>query len=488
MKGMGLRTSDEYLERLREMRPNVYIGGERVRRDDKRLLPCLRVICKTFEEAQKPKYEGLMTTPSHLSEEKINRFTHVCQTPEDLLKKQQMIRTYCRMTGGCIQRCMGCDAINALSVVTYELDEAFGTDYHARFLEYLREFQQEDMVAAAAQTDVKGNRVLRPHQQADPDLYVRVVERRSDGIVVRGAKNSITIAAYADELIVLPTRAMTERDADWAVSFAVPADAEGVHLVTRATAPRQRKVLKAPYTEYGIGDSFVVFDDVFVPWDRVFMCGEWQLAGRLATLFALFHRHSYTACKPALTDVFLGAAVLVSEYSGILGREHVRRKLVDLACVAELVYAAGIASAVFSKRATSGTCIPNVIYTNVGRRHVGLNIYHEYDILADLAGGLPATLPFEDDFFNEETKGFLEKYIKRAADIPSENVHRCFRLLSDILCSAHSGVMQLVGVHGGGSPIMEEIAVYQNYDFEDKKKVAEYLAGIRGDLPDFEVG
>jgi len=359
----GVKTSDEYLERLREMRPNVYIDGERVRRDDKRLLPCLRVICKTFEEAQKPKYDGLMTTTSHLTGEKVNRFTHICQTPEDLLKKQQMIRTYCRMTSGCIQRCMGCDAINALSVVTYELDEAFGTDYYDRFLKYLREFQREDMVATAAQTDVKGNRVPRPHQQADPDLYVRVVERRSDGIVVRGAKNNITIAAYADELIVLPTRAMTEKDADWAIFFAIPADAEGVHLITRVTTPRPRKVLKAPYTEYGIGDSFVIFDDVFVPWDRVFMCGEWQFAGRLATLFALYHRHSYTGCKPAVSDVLLGAAVLVSEYNGILGREHVRRKLADLACTGELAYAAGVASAVFSEKAASGTCIMKSLRT-----------------------------------------------------------------------------------------------------------------------------
>ena len=480
---MTMKTPDEYFERLKQMKPNIYIGGERVGRDDPRLRPGINVISKTFEQAQNPKYDDLMTATSHITGEKINRFTHVNQSPEDLLKKQQMTRIYCRMTGGCIQRCMGCDAINALSVVTYELDQEYGTDYYDRFLKFLRYFQENDLVAACAQTDVKGNRVLRPHQQADPDLYVRIVERRSDGIVVRGAKNHITVAAYADELIVVPTRAMTEKDADWAVSFAIPADTEGVKLITRATSPRPRKKFKAPYCEYGIGDSFVIFDDVFVPWDRVFMCGEWKYAGRLAALFALYHRHSYCGCKPAFTDVLLGAAVLVSDYNGILDRPHVRRRLVDMACTAELVYAAGVASAMYSEKAGSGTCIPNMVYANIGRRHAGLHIYEEYDVVAELAGGLPATLPFEEEFINPETAKYLEKYIMRRADVPAENVHRCFRLISDMICSAYAGVFQVAGVHGGGSPIMEEIAVSQSYDFEEKKKIAEYLAGIREEFP-----
>jgi 4-hydroxyphenylacetate 3-monooxygenase/4-hydroxybutyryl-CoA dehydratase/vinylacetyl-CoA-Delta-isomerase len=242
--------------------------------------------------------------------------------------------------------------------------------------------------------------------------------------------------------------------------------------------PRPRKTFKAPIAEFGAADSFVIFDDLFVPWERVFMCGEWPFAILLAHGFALYHRHSYTGCKPAMTDIITGASALVADYQGIADKPHVRSKLAQLASVAELVYAAGIASAVEGQKHDSGSFVPNTVYANVGRRHAGLNIYHESEILADLAGGLPATLPFEGDFVNPETKGLLEKYIMRKEDVPPEDVHLCFRLLSDMLCSSLSGVAALAGVHGGGSPIMEEIAITATYDFEEKKKIAKYLAGI----------
>ena len=477
-----MRTPEEYIEDLKKMKPNVYMEGKRVSRDHHLLMYGIRVIAKTFELAMDPKYKDLLVTKSHITGQEINRFTHIAQSPEDLLKKQEMIRKLCHITGGCIQRCMGCDAINALSVVTYEVDKAYGTDYHKNFLKYLEYFQKNDLTAAAAQTDVKGDRSLRPHQQPDPDLYVRIVKKTDEGIIVRGAKNHITMAAYADEIIVLPTRAMTEKDKDYAVAFAIPADTEGVKLITRVAYPRPRKELHCPAEVYGVGDSFVVFDDVFVPWERVFLCGEWPYAGVLAHHFANFHRHSYTGCKPAVTDIILGASVLVSEYNGIRDKPHVRSRLVELVCVGELVYAAGIASAVTSTKHPSGTQIPNVIYTNVGRRHAGVHIYREYEILTELAGGLPATLPYEDEFINPETKPYLEKYIKRKEGISAENIHRCFRFLSDMLCSAHTGVAQVAGVHGGGSPIMEEIIIAASYNFGEKKKIAEYLAGIRSSL------
>jgi 4-hydroxyphenylacetate 3-monooxygenase/4-hydroxybutyryl-CoA dehydratase/vinylacetyl-CoA-Delta-isomerase len=375
---------------------------------------------------------------------------------------------------------MGCDAINSLNFVTHEVDKAYGTEYRKRFLKYLEYFQRNDWTAAAAQTDVKGDRSLRPGEQKDPDLYVHVVEKRKDGIVVRGAKNHITMASAADDVICLPTRAMREEDADYAVAFAVPADSDGVKLITHVSNARPRKVFKAPIADLGFADSIVIFDDLFVPWERVFMCGEWPFAALLAHGFALYHRHSYTGCKPAVTDIVTGASALVAEYQGIADKPHVRSKLAHLSSVAELVYAAGIASAVEGQQHESGSFIPNTVYANVGRRHAGLNIYHEFEILTDLAGGLPATLPFEEDFASPETKRFLEKYIMRKEGISPENIQLCFRLLSDMLCSSSSGASAVAGVHGGGSPIMEEITMAATYDFDEKKKIAKYLAGIEG--------
>jgi 4-hydroxyphenylacetate 3-monooxygenase/4-hydroxybutyryl-CoA dehydratase/vinylacetyl-CoA-Delta-isomerase len=475
-----VRSSEEYRNALRRMKKNVYIDGKLVERDDPLLRPSLNILSKTFDLAEDPNFKDLIVTRSHLDGRPINRFTHINQSAEDLLKKQEMIRKACHLTGGCIQRCMGCDAINALSVITYETDKAHGTDYHRRFTEYLKYFQREDLTAAMAQTDVKGDRSLRPHQQKDPDLYVRVVERRSDGIVVRGAKNHITMAANADEIICVPTRAMGEEDRDWAVAFSLPADTEGVKLITHVANARPREYLKAPMGELGAADSFVIFDDVFVPEDRVFMCGEWEFAGLLAHASGgLFHRHSYCGCKPALTDLVMGAAALTADYQGIANKPHVRSRLAELACVAELVYAAGIAAAVTGEKHPSGTFLPNMTYVNVGRRHAGLNVYKELEILTEIAGGLPATLPFEGDFLNPETGKYLEKYIKRREGVPAENIHRCFRMLSDMLASSLGGVMAIAGVHGGGSPIMEEILILLTYDFDSKKELVKYLAGIK---------
>jgi len=474
-----VRTSEEYVEKLKRMKRNVYINGKLVDRDCPELIPSINVLAKTFDLVDDPEFKDLLVAKSHLTNGNVNRFTHINQSVDDLLKKQQLIRKLCHLTGGCIQRCMGCDAINALCSVTYEIDKAYDTEYHKNFLKFLEYFQKEDLTAAAAQTDVKGNRALRPHQQKDPDLYVRVVEKRDDGIVVRGAKNHITMAAVADEIICLPTRAMTDKDADYAVAFAIPADTEGIKLVTHVANPRPRKFFKAPAAEFGFADSFVIFDDVFVPWERVFMCGEWPFAALLAHGFALYHRHSYTGCKPAVTDIITGASALVAEYQGIEKKSHVRSKLAHLACTAELVFAAGIASAVKGQKHESGAFIPDTVYANAGRRHAGLNIFHEYEILADLAGGLPATLPFEGDFANPETGRLLNKYIMRKEDVSPEDIHLCFRFLSDMLCSALTGVSLIAGVHGGGSPIMEEIIVAQTYNFEEKKRIVKHLAGIK---------
>ncbi len=473
-----MRTSEQYVQKLRGMKKNVYMDGKVVERDDPRLLPSINVLSKTFDLVDDSNFQGLITTASHLAGDQINRFTHINQNTQDLLKKQEMIRKACHLTGGCIQRCMGCDAINALSVITYEVDDRYSTEYYKRFLKYLEHFQKSDLTAAAAQTDVKGDRSLRPAEQKDPDLYVHVVEKKNDGIIVRGGKNHISMAAIADEIICLPTRAMREEDADYAVAFAVPADTEGIKLITHPTNPRPREKFKAPAAEFGFSDSFVIFDNLFVPWERVFLCGEWPFGGLLAHTFALYHRHSYTGCKPAVTDLITGASALVAEYQGIADKPHVRSKLAHLASVAELVYAAGIASAVAGKAYGSGTFVPDTVYANAGRRYAGMNIYHEAEILTDLAGGLPATLPYEGDFTSSETKPYLDKYIMRKADVPAEKVQRCFRMLSDMLCSSLSGVMAVAGVHGGGSPVMEEILISATYDFEAKKKIAKYLAGI----------
>lgn len=486
-----MRTSEEYVEDLKKMKPNVYIGAEKVGRDDPRLEGGMNIVKETFDRAQDPDYEDLCVATSHLTGKKINRFTHIHQSEDDLLKKQMMTRTLCHRVGGCIQRCMGIDALNALSVITYECDEATGTNYHERFKKYLEFFQENDLVASCAQTDPKGDRLKRPHEQKDPDQYLRVVETREDGIVVRGAKVNITNTPYADEIIVVPCRYMGPKDNEYAVAFALPADWDGVKLLARTANFHEQKEFTSKTMNIGDAETFILFDDVFVPNERVFLNGqanpnETPYAGFLALMFAHFHRHSYTGCKPAVSEVIASASALIAEYNGIEKASHAQEKISHLIGIAELVFAAGESSAKHSEKAPSGTQVPDEILTNAGRRLAGENIYEEYKILADLSGGLIATLPFEGAFTNEKFGNLAMKYLKRNPRVKPEYIYRALKGIECLNVSDLAGVMQVAGLHGGGSPQMETITMMMRYDLEELKKISKYLFGIKSSLKRYQ--
>jgi len=480
-----LRTREEYETRLFKMRPNLYIGGQKVGRDDHRIRPGINTLGVTFELAQDPAYKDVFTASSSITGEEINRFAHLPQSPHDLLQKQKMIRILARRVGGCIQRCMGHDALTALSICTKEMDEEYGSDYNERFMKYLKWYQENDIDSTCSQTDCKGDRLKRPSEQENPDAYVHIVEKRNDGIVVSGTKMSITQAAYADELLVLPTRALMEDDSDYAVAFAIPADCEGIKMITRPVWLRDKDDSDAcPFCKYGVSDSVIVFDNVFVPNERVFMCGEWKYGRRIALLFADSHRHSYSGCKPGVSDILCGATALAADANNISKMPHVREKLSEYAGAAELAYAAGIASAIYGEKTSSGTFFPNEIYANVGRRMTGELIYHEYNILTEVAGGISVTLPFGEDFEGEETKEDLKKFIVRNSKISAKDSLKIWKFVESVGASSMTAWYLIAGVHGGGSPVMETIALNIGYDYANRRELARYLAGIDEKLDD----
>jgi len=486
-----MRTKAQYTEGLRKMRNNLYYNGSKINRADEVQMDCIHTIGTTFDEAEKSENAELMLATSHLTGQKINRFTHVHQTPEDLHKKQDMTRFLCRKVGGCIQRCMGIDATNAIYAVSYEADKANdgATEYHKNFKKWLERFQRQDLVGCCAQTDVKGDRMERPADQKDPDLYLRITERRGDGIVVNGCKLHISEASVADEILVTPTRALRKEDKDYAVSFAVPGDWEGVKQVVTVHNLRKREHFKRGFVP-GATDSYVIFDNCFVPWERVFLAGEHQHGGVMALLFALFHRHSYSGCKPAIGDVILGSAALAAEYNNIHKTSHVREKFAEIIMTSELGYAAGYTASAMGKPEVympgvgfvpygPGNCIPNSIYCNVGRCLTGEAVFREAEILCDISGGVTATFPYEGDFVNPETKDLLLKYSWRNPEKSPEETAQFWRYLGDTLCSATGGIMNIGNYHGGGSPIMEQIAITTQYDIEDRKRLVKHLAGIK---------
>jgi aromatic ring hydroxylase len=487
----ALGTKKDYINRLSKMRRNVYYDGHLIDRTDQLQMDTINTIGSTYDFALDPKFKDLATATSHITGKTISRFTHIHQNKEDLHKKQDMTRALCREVGGCIQRCMGIDGANACNHISFEADKLNkgATEYHKNFLKWLENFQNKDLIGCCAQTDVKGDRMKRPAEQKDPDLYLRVVERKSDGIVVSGCKVHNSEASVADEIVVVPTRALMPNEKDWAVAFAVPGDWEGVTQVATIHNLRERTHYKKGVMQ-GATDSYTIFDKCFIPWERVFLCGEQQHGAVGALLFALFHRHSYSGCKPAIGDVMLGTVALAAEYNGVHKASHIREKLAELIMISELGYAAGFTASELGKPEVympgfgfmpygPGSYIPNSIYCNVGRCLTGESVYREAEILCDVAGGIPATFPHEGDFLNPATKALLEKYTMRNPDIKVENAIKLWMHVGDVLCSASGGIMQVGGYHGGGSPVMEQIAITTQYDIQEKKELVKRIAGIK---------
>ncbi|HUW64017.1 MAG TPA: 4-hydroxyphenylacetate 3-hydroxylase N-terminal domain-containing protein [Spirochaetia bacterium] len=485
-----MRTREQYIEGLGKMNRNLYSNGQKIDRLDERQEGAINVMGLTFDAAWDPASRDLCTATSHLTGETINRFNHIHQSREDLHKKQDMTRFLCNKVGRCIQRCMGIDAANAINAVSYEAQKSpkAKTAYHDNWLKWLGRFQAQDLVASCAQTDVKGERLKRPSEQTDPDMYVHVVEERSDGIVVRGAKVHISEASISDEILVVPTRALRRGEEGYAVSFAVPSDYEGIKQVVHFHGARKRDHYQRGIA-YGYTDSYIIFDDTFIPWDRVFLCGETQHGGIAALLFALFHRHSYSGCKPAMLDYVIGLAALAAEINGIEKTPHVREMLSRLIMTGELGYAAGYTASDLARPEVympgaglvpygPGSYIPNSIYANVGRCLSGEAVFHEQEILCNIAGGLPATFPYENDLANPETRALLEKYINRNPKIPVDEQIKFWLNFIDFALAGSSGSAMYGAYHGGGSPIMEQIAITTQYDIESKKDIVRAIAGM----------
>ncbi|MEM0240985.1 MAG: 4-hydroxyphenylacetate 3-hydroxylase family protein [Candidatus Nezhaarchaeales archaeon] len=479
-----MMTGREYVESLRKLKPKVYFMGEEVESvvDHPVFRPHVNAAAMTYELAHEPEYEELMTARSHLTGEKINRFTHIHQSTEDLVKKVKMMRLLGQRTGACFQRCVGFDALNALYIVTYDIDKKRGTDYHEKLKKYLLYVQKHDLMCAGAMTDVKGDRGLRPHQQKDPDMYVHVVEKTEAGIIVRGAKAHITGAANSHEIIVMPTRALGPEDKDYAVSFAVPIDTEGVYLIFGRQPNELRRLesfIDCGNAKYGAvgGESLIIFDNVFVPWDRVFMCGEYEFAGELVEIFATFHRQNYGGCKVGVADVLVGATANIAEYIGVANAPHVIDKITEMMFMAEACWCGSLACSYEGYKTPSGAYMPNPLLANVTKLLITRFPYEWSRLAQDIAGGLLATCPSERDFKHPKIGKFVEKYCKGVAEVPTEHRIRMLRLIEALSIGAHL----VESLHGAGSPQAQKIMIWRRGDVEVKKKLAKIIAGIEED-------
>lgn len=481
-------TSEQYVESIRKMKLRVYLFGKLVENpvDHPIIRPSLNSVAMTYTLAQMDEYKDIMTVESNLTGKRINRFCHLHQSPADLVMKVKMQRLMGQKTAACFQRCVGMDAFNAIFSTTYEMDKKHGTEYHKRFVEYLKMVQENDWTVDGAMTDPKGDRGLSPSQQKDPDMFVHIVEKRKDGIIVRGAKAHQTGAVNSHEHLIMPTIAMKEEDKAYAVSFAIPSDAEGVLMIYGRQSCDTRKMeefhtLDVGNSMFGGHEALVIFDNVFIPWERVFMCEEYDFSGMMVERFAGYHRQSYGGCKVGVGDVLIGAAALAADYNGAAKASHIKDKLIEMIHLNETLYACGIACSSEGQKTQAGNYQIDLLLANVCKQNVTRFPYEIARLAEDIAGGIMVTMPSEADFRSKEVGHYVEKYLRGVDSVPTEDRMRVLRLIENMTLGTAAVGYRTESLHGAGSPQAQRIMIARQGNLEAKKELAKNIARIRSD-------
>jgi len=477
-----VKTAAEYLESMKTLHPRIFLGGRQVTLlEDPTTMTVVRANARVYELAEDPQYQEVMTVLSPSTGGRVSRCLHLAQSTNDLEKRAEMAVLTSQMLGTCNYRCVGADTLNALAGVTWEMDRESGTDYHRRFLGHLKYLQENDLAVSGAVTDPKGDRTKRPGQQEDPDVYVHMTEQRAGGIVVRGAKVSQSGAIGSHETIVIPTMGMRPGEEKFAVAFAVPNGAPGLTYISQYTpftaeraAVSDTKYLGNPL--YGQRETCImVFDDVFIPWERVFMCGEVKASGRLIARFAKTHRMNCGgACKVGFADLIIGATQQMAEYSGVQKVPHIVEKITDMIRISETAHACTVAAALKGREepAGSGFYMPDDVFGNVAKLTVADGFWDIMKWAGDIGGGMAVTMPSELELENPETSQYVRKFMGAAA--PAEVRMRMAKFIQNWCAGLHGAGTW----HGAGSPQAQKMVLYALTDLEAKKKLARDLAGI----------
>ncbi len=476
-------TSADFRESLRAYKPTVYVDGGLVESvaDAPALQPGINALGVTYDFALRPELAPLMTAVQTSTGKTVNRMLHVDESAGDLLNKLEAVRILCQETG-CAQRYLVHDGMNAIGQVSARIDDARGTTEHrARFAEYLRHVQDNDLALAIAMTDAKGDRSLRPHQQGNADTYVHVVERNAQGIVISGTKAIVTAAPYVHEFLVMPCRNMGREDADFAVCCAVRVDAPGITIVARPAGRPGEKLEHGAALfsrKYGQSTGVVVFDKVFVPWERVFYAGEWEHSGSLTYNYATHHRHTCIGARAGFGDLLIGAGALMCEANGFDPGEksNLREPMVELIKITEGFFACGVAASVYGTRDEfSGTYMPEAVFSNIGKLLLATQIYDMHRLAHEVSGGLIVALPGPDEDHNPATAATLAEVLRANPNVPYDKRIEVARFIEDLTASYQAGWYSIISLHGGGSPAAMKQEIWRNYPVGNKVELVERL-------------
>ncbi len=485
-----MMNGEEYLQSLRDMKTVVYIDGKQVTDyyDHPVMKPAANALKATYDVAADggidPELHALIVADSELTGGKINRFLNILKSPEDMIARMKLQRAMMRHTGGCFGgRCVAGAVINALWSVTYELDAANAgkSEYHRRFRNYIKMAQEKDLAVSGNITDAKGDRSLPPHRQPDPDLFMRIVEKRKDGIVVNGAKLQQSGAPVAHERLVVPTTALGPDDEPYAVAFAVPGDAEGVVHINDSACVNAKFEAMPPEdignVTFGMHQSsHILFDHVFVPWDRVFLCDEWKAGRDLVHRFSDFQRFASSSCRCGYIDLCIGAATAMADYNGVAGKSHIQDKIVDMSVDAETLYGLVAGSAVLSSPTPSGVRLPETLVVNAAKLYMNQAILLAGQRLAEIGGGILITRPSSRDLRIPKFGDLLLKYHQGREGTETMDRIRMARLAESL--SGLSAATPILSVIAAGPPATQRLNFRLMTDFKRDRKAAERLAGI----------
>lgn len=478
-----LMSGTEYRESLRRFKPVVYVDGRRVESvaDEPMLRPGVNALAYTYDFALDSAVAPIALATQASRQRVVNRMTHVDESAGDLLNKLEVVRLLCQETG-CAQRYLAHDALVGLAYVTARVDDARGTTEHrARFADYLAHVQDDDLSIGIAMTDAKGDRSRKPHEQANPDTYVHIVERNGRGIVISGTKAIVTGAPYMHELLVMPSRNMGPDDADFAVCCAVPVDAPGITMVSRPAGRPGDKVEHGAALfsrKYGQATAVVIFDRVFVPWERVFYAGEWEHTHVLTYTYATHHRHTCIGARAGFGDLLIGAGALMCEANGFDpgAKSNLREPMVELIKIVEGFYACGVAASVYATRdPLSGTFMPEPVFANIGKLLLATQIYDMHRLAHEVSGGLIVALPGPDEDHNPATAATLSEVLRANPDVPYDKRIEVARFIEDLTASYQGGWYSLISLHGGGSPAAMKQEIWRNYPVGNKVDLVERL-------------
>jgi len=470
---MALRSADEYRASLRDGR-RIWYRGRPVTDllGDPELRVAIDHAALDYEVGHDPVHRDLAVAKDPESGEEYSAYYMVPRSSDDLLARSRLIETVTGVGGTLVTlvKEIGSDALfGLLRVLDGEARE--------RVAAYYQKCRDEDLAVAVAQTDVKGDRSLAPHQQPDPDHYVHVVSEDSEGIVVRGAKNHTSVSANANEIIVLPTRAMGPDDADFAVSFAVPVDTPGLSLYVSGYGAGEHHEFEHPISsKHKMLETLTVFDDVFVPWERVFLCRQPELAGPVALAFVDYHRFTAVSYKLPLVDAFVGTAALIAEMNGVAKVGHIREKLTHLVIYAETVRALTEMAALRAQVGGHGIAYPDPMTTNLAKYTFASGYHHALELVQDCSGGLLVTGPGGDDWDSPEVRSVLEKYYSAAA--PARERLRVMNAIADLTTRDFGGYHAVLAVHAEGSIEAEKKQILRAYEPGRAIAYAKRLAGI----------